>query len=121
MPSPETIAAITALVETYVTAMTAGDRAALERIFFDRASEVGHYEGELLWNTRDAFIAMCEEAGSDSAEMPPWSIRGLSVHGDIATVHVEDDWAGLRFDDLLTLLFHDGQWRIVSKVYRIQS
>ena len=119
MTNDETVAAILDVVETYVTAMTAGDRSSLERVFFERASEVGHYEGELLWNSRDAFIRMCEEAGSASTNVS-WTIRSLSVHGDIAVIHVEDEWAGMRFDDILTLIHHENVWRIVSKVYRIQ-
>ena len=119
MASAQTIAAITEVVKIYATAMVAGDRAELERIFFENACEVGHYEGELLWNSRDAFISMCEEEG-DTAATAWWSIRNLSVHGDIAIAHVEDDWAGMRFDTILTMLCHEGAWRIVSKVYRIQ-
>lgn len=120
MASTETIAAITDVVNTYVTAMTAGNRAELERVFFEDASEVGHYEGELLWNSRDAFIRMCEDEAGNSSKAS-WTIRNLSVYGDIAVVHVEDDWAGMRFDDILTMLKHEGDWRIVSKVYRIRS
>lgn len=116
----ETIAAITEVVRIYATAMVAGDRAALERIFFENASEVGHYEGELLWNSRDAFIRMCEAEGDNTATAW-WAIRNLSVQGDIATAHVEDEWAGMRFDTILTMLLHEGAWRVVSKVYRIQS
>ena len=119
MASSETIAAIAEVVKTYATAMVAGDRAELERVCFENACEVGHYEGELLWNSRDAFIRMCEEEGDKSATAW-WSIRNLSVHDDIAIVHVEDEWAGLRFDTSLTMLLHDGAWRVVSKVYRIQ-
>lgn len=118
MTSTETIAAITDVVNTYATAMVAGDRAELERVFFENSYEVGHYDGELLWNSRDAFIRMCEDEGDKSATAW-WSIRNLSVSGDIATVHVEDDWAGMRFDTILTMLFHQGAWRVVSKVYRI--
>ena len=113
-----TIAAITEVVSTYVAAMTAGNRAELERVFFENASEVGHYEGELLWNSRDAFIRMCEEEGGNSTEAS-WTIRNLSILGDVAVVHVEDDWAGMRFDDILTMLHHEGAWRVVSKVYHI--
>ena len=114
MTSPETVAAITEVVSTYATAMVAGDRVELERVFFENSSEVGHYEGELLWNTRDVFIRMCEEEGDTSATAW-WSIRNLSIHGDIAVVHVEDDWAGMRFDTILTMLLHQGAWRVVSK------
>ena len=119
MSNSDKIAAVTEVVRAYVMAMTRGDRPTLERIFFDKASEVGHYEGELLWNSRDAFIAMCEEA-ADAETDPFWAISSVSVQGDIAVVHVENDWAGMRFDDFLTLLLHEGSWRIVSKVYRIR-
>ena len=120
MTNADSIAAVTQMVNAYVEAMTRGDRAALEKIFFEAASEVGHYQGELLWNTRDAFIRMCEAEASASLDVD-WTIRSLSIHGDIAVVHVQNDWAGMRFDDLLTLLHHDGAWRIVSKVYRVRA
>lgn len=119
MTNADSIVAITDVVGTYVTAMTRGDCADLERIFFEGASEVGHYEGELLWNSRDAFIRMCEDE-ADASIVPTWTIRDMSIHGDIAVVHVQNDWAGMSFDDILTLLRHDGTWRIVSKVYRIR-
>jgi hypothetical protein len=120
MTNSADIAAITEVVRTYATAMTSGDRAELERIFFEKSSEVGHYEGELLWNSRDAFIAMCE-AEADISAKAWWEIRNISIHGDIAVVHVEDDWAGMRFDTILTMLKHEGDWRVMAKAYRIQS
>lgn len=112
--------AITEVVRTYATAMTRGDRVALEKIFFEESCEVGHYEGELLWNSRNEFIRMCEEE-ADSSTKPWWAIRNMSIHGDIAVVHVEDDWAGLRFDTILTVLNHEGSWRILAKAYSIKS
>lgn len=120
MTQTETLTEIADLVASYVKAMTAGDRATLERLFFEKAHEVGHYEGALLWNSRDAFIRMCEEAATDTADLF-WTIHSITVQGDIAVVQVENDWAGLRFDDLLTLLHHDGAWRVVSKVYRVRG
>lgn len=62
MPHQDQIAEITKVVETYVTSMVTGDRAGLERVFFENASEVGHFDGELLWNDREALIGMCEQA-----------------------------------------------------------
>ena len=120
MTNADSIASVTQLVNSYVLAMTRGDRDALEKIFFDAASEVGHYQGELLWNSRDAFIGMCEAEANASIEVE-WTIRNLSINGDIAMVHVQNDWAGMSFDDILTLLHHEGAWRIVSKVYHIRS
>jgi hypothetical protein len=111
--------AITEVVQTYATAMTSGDRAALERIFFEKSCEVGHYEGEVLWNSRDEFIRMCEEE-ADTSATAWWEIRNISITGDIAAVHVEDVWSGMRFDTILTMLRHEGVWRVMSKVFRIK-
>ncbi|MCV2863652.1 nuclear transport factor 2 family protein [Defluviimonas sp. WL0075] len=120
MTNSADIAAITEVVRVYATAMTSGDRAELERVFFEKACEVGHFQGELLWNARDDFIRMCEEAADPSAKAW-WEVRNISIHGDIAVAHVEDDWAGMRFDTILTMLKHEGAWRVMAKAYRIQS
>ena len=120
MTNSADIAAITEVVRIYATAMTSGDRAGLERIFFENSCEVGHYQGELLWNSRDAFIQMCE-AEADSEAEAWWEIRNISIHGDIAVAHVEDIWAGMRFDTILTMVKHEGAWRVVAKAYRIQG
>lgn len=120
MTNSDDVAAITEVVHIYATAMTSGDRAELEKIFFENSCEVGHYEGKLLWNSRDDFIRMTEEE-ADSSAKAWWEIRNISVHGDIAVAHVEDIWAGMRFDTILTMVKHDGAWRVMAKVYRIQS
>ena len=119
MTNSADLIAITEVVRVYATAMTTGNRADLERIFFENSCEVGHYEGELLWNSRDDFIKMCE-AEADSSLKAWWEIRNISIHGDIAVVHVEDVWAGMRFDTILTLLRHEDAWRVTAKAYRIK-
>ena len=119
MTNAADLSAISEVVETYATAMTSGNRAELERIFFEKSCEVGHYEGELLWNSRDAFIRMCEDEADASAKAW-WEIRTISIHGDIAVAHVEDVWSGMRFDTILTMLRHDGAWRVVAKTYRVK-
>jgi hypothetical protein len=71
----------------------------------------------LEWITRDAFIAMVDDA-VDAPDASPWhAINAISVTGDVATVQVEDIWLGMHFDDTLTLLKQDDRWVIVSKVF----
>lgn len=110
---------IEAVVGTYIEGMIRGDRAMLERAFHPRMSEIGHFEGALMWNDRDQFIGLCEGA-ADPGLPASWTILNLSVSGDIASVHVEDDWAGLTFDDYLLLLRSEGRWQIVSKAFRVR-
>ena len=119
MTNSADIAAITEVMRTYATAITSGDRAELERIIFEGSCEVGHYQGELLWNSREDFIRMCE-AEADPSAKPWWEVRNISIHGDVAVAHIEDDWGGMRFDTILTMLKHEGAWRIISKAFWIQ-
>ena len=118
----DAVAEITAVVATYIEGLVEGDRAKIESVFHPKFSEIGHFEGDLLWNDREAFIGMCEEAAGDApAGETFWAIRSLSIAGDIATVHVEDDWAGMRFDDMLTLLHHEGRWQIICKAFQVRG
>ena len=40
----------------------------------------------------------------------------------VATARLElDNWTGLRFTDLFTLLKVDGQWKIMNKVFHAHS
>ena len=60
------------------------------------------------------------EQEADSSTGPWWTIRSISIHGDIALAQVENDWAGMRFDDIRTMLKQGGSWRITAKAYRLQ-
>lgn len=111
---------IEAVVRTYMEGMIRGDREMLERAFHPRMSEIGHYQGELMWNDREQFIRLCQEVADPGAPVP-WKVLSLSVAGDIASVHIEDDWAGTSFDDYLLLLRSEGRWQIVSKAFRVRS
>ena len=111
--------AVEATVRTYVEGMVHGDRERLERVFHPKMSEIGHFRGDLMWNDREEFIRLCQEAVNPDAPVS-WRILNLSVAGDIASVHIEDDWAGLSFDDYLLLLRSDGRWQIVAKAFRVR-
>ena len=112
-------AQIEAVVRAYIEGMVRGDRAMLESAFHPKMSEIGHFGGELLWNDRARFIALCQEAASSDAPLN-WKILSLSVAGDIASVHVEDLWAGFDFDDYLLLLRSEGRWQIVAKAFHVR-
>jgi hypothetical protein len=111
------IAAIEAVVATYIKGMTRGDAALLKRAFHPGAEIIGHFEEGLEWDDLDAFIAVCEKAASPDAEAAFFRIQSITVTGDTAVAQVEDDLSGMRFDDTLTLLLHDGRWQIVSKLF----
>lgn len=116
-PFPE----IESVVADYMAGMTRGDGDLLRRAFYPRAHCIGHFQGGLEWDDLETFIKVCAEAAVDGPETAYWCIRSMSVTGDTAVVLLEDDWAGMRFDDTLTLLHHDGRWQIVSKLFYHRS
>ncbi len=110
--------AIAKTVETYVAGMARGDAKLLADAFHPQAHSIGHYGGALEWMGVADFAASCRDAAIPRDHpVPPWKIESIAVAGDTAMVRVVNLWAGERFRDTLTLLHHEGRWRIVSKVF----
>ncbi|MCP3970130.1 MAG: nuclear transport factor 2 family protein [Rhodobacteraceae bacterium] len=108
-------------VQTYVEGMCQGDREKLRAAMHPKACCIGHFEGGLEWDDREAFIAGVMDEVETPDPAPWYRINSLAVTGDMASVAVEDIWLGMHFDDLLTLLNHDGRWVIVSKVFYLRT
>ncbi|MCA0272482.1 MAG: nuclear transport factor 2 family protein [Proteobacteria bacterium] len=110
--------AITKTVEAYVVGMARGDAKLLAEAFHPQASSIGHYDGALEWMAIVDFAAACLDAAVPEGDpVPPWEIESIAVAGDTAVVRVVNHWAGEEFRDTLTLLQHEGRWRIVAKVF----
>jgi hypothetical protein len=106
-----------AVVRTYVEGMVWGDADRLRTAFHPKACCIGHYDGVLEWDTLDAFVQSVTGETAAPGITPYWQINGIDIVGDTAVVRVENDWAGQRFDDTLTLLQNDDGWQIVTKVF----
>jgi hypothetical protein len=122
MPDPDSdrnrsYGAITDVVRDYVEGLVQGDAVKLRRAMHERACEIGHFDGELLWQDRETMIAMVEQMTAEPDLNPNWRIHSINIDGEVAIVRVEDDWVGSNYLDVLTLLRHDGRWVIVSKVF----
>ncbi len=113
--------AIVDTVQTYVEGMVWGDGAMLRQAFHPKACCIGHFDGELEWDDLEAFIQGVSGEAAAPGSKPYWRINSMDVTGDMAIVQVENDWAGHRFDDTLTLLFHDDRWQIVSKLFYLRA
>jgi len=117
MPDTQTYAAISDVVKTYVNGMCLNDPAKLRDAMHEKSCCIGHYEGGLEWDSREAFIAAVD-AAVDTPDPAPWhAVNAISIAGDVATVQVENIWLGMHYDDTLTLLRHDDRWVIVAKVF----
>ncbi|MCB1313393.1 MAG: nuclear transport factor 2 family protein [Sedimentitalea sp.] len=113
--------AIAAVVRDYVFGMCQGEADRLRAAFHEKSCCIGHFEGGLEWDPRDAFIAGVTKAVQTPDPDPWYEINAISVVGDMATVQVENIWLGVHYDDTLVLLHHDGRWQIVSKVFSVRG
>lgn len=117
MLDPINYAAISQVVKTYIEGMCLNNPEKLRSAMHEKLSCIGHFESGLEWDSRDAFIAAVDKS-VDTPDPSPWhAINAISIVGDIAVVQVENIWLGMHFDDILTLLKHEGRWVIVSKVF----
>ena len=121
MPDLPDYAEISAIVTMYIEGMCWNDPEKLRRAMHEKACIIGHFDGGLEWETRDAFIAAVNDAVETPDPSPWYAIHSISVAGDVATVQVEDIWLGMHYDDSLTLLKHAERWVIVSKVFHLRS
>jgi hypothetical protein len=110
--------AVESVVETYLDGMVLADAAATRRAFHPQAHVVGHEAAGLDWLDVDGFVSACAIAGPQPGGRAAHArIISLEIVGDIARVHLEDDYDGARYTDFLTLLFTGGRWQIVNKTF----
>lgn len=112
--------AISDIVTLYVEGMCQNDAGKLRAAMHEKACVIGHYDGALEWDTRDAFIAVVAASVGKPDPSPWYAITAISVAGDVATVQLGDIFLGQYYDDTLTLLKHEGRWSIVSKVFYLR-
>lgn len=112
--------AVVETAERYYRAMVAGDRNALRNLFDPRASIIGHFEGEFLWQDLDRFIDEAESLVGQHGEQE-CRVENTRVDRDIATVCVGGRYAGLWFVDHLSMIERNGLWVIVCKSFNVVS
>ena len=115
------IADIGAIMETatrYYQAMVTGDEKELRRLFDSRATIAGHYQGEFQWLGLDAFIYEAKSLIGQHGE-EECSVDSIRVDGDIATVAMRGQYAGLWFLDHLSIIEVDGRWTITGKSFHV--
>lgn len=109
---------IRAVVDDYVTGFNRGDRKLLLQALHPRFLSTGFFQGELQWDSAEAFAAFCAAAAPDpDGPVPKWQIETLAVSGQTAVVVVRDRWGSRRFRDSLTLLKDGGRWQIAFKAF----
>lgn len=110
--------AVTAVIKDYLHGMVFAEGEVLRRALHPRWHCIGHFDGGLEWLSREEFIEACEAARPETPDPDYfWEIESLEVIGDTALARLQDDYLGMRFTDILTLVKHEGRWQVVNKVF----
>ena len=110
---------VLSVIEMYVTGFNRGDKALLLEAFHPRFISSGLIDGELQWDSAEAFADFCAEAAPDpNGPVPDWEVKSLNVSGATAVAVVHDQWGQRRFCDSLTFLKERGRWQIVFKAFQ---
>jgi hypothetical protein len=118
-------AAVVALLQTYFDGLHHSDSERLRRVFHPRASYVTATEGATdgegpLLLTMAEYFPIVDRRPSPASRGEARNDRILSIEfaGPVtAFARVECSIGAKFFTDLLTLIFVDGRWQIIAKVF----
>jgi len=113
-------AEITSVLSDYFDGLYQSDTTRLSRVFHPRAHYVCATEGTLTYLTMDEYFPMVARRSSPASRGEPRFDRIVSIEfaGPVtAFVRAECAIGPKSFTDLLSLVYLDGEWRIISKVF----
>ncbi|HEX6124288.1 MAG TPA: nuclear transport factor 2 family protein [Pyrinomonadaceae bacterium] len=109
-------AAVRRTVQLYIDGGIAGKSDVMKQAF-DEGSTIYGYAGEDLFAGSIQKLYDWVDANGPASDLQA-QISKVDIENTIATVRLElDNWRGMKFTDMFTLLKLDGEWKIISKVF----
>lgn len=104
------------VVMQYVNGCATGDVELTRKAFHKDAVMFGYLNGSLCEGSIENLYAAIEQLGADTTAKAEVDVT--EVIGTIATVRVVlEDWHGMSFNDIHSLVKIDGKWTIVAKAF----
>ncbi len=108
------------VVQQYIDGARSGKGEDMRPAFHKDATIFGYVGPDLFAGPIQQLFDWNDENGPATGLQA--QIASIDLIDTAATVRLElDDWTGLRFTDLFTLLKVDGQWKITNKVFHLHS
>jgi hypothetical protein len=108
--------AIAKVIQHYIDGARSGKSDDMKPAFHKDATIFGHDGSELFAGPIKKLFDWDDQNGP-APELQA-QIVSIDLVETIATVRLElDNWSGMRFSDLFTLLKVDGEWKIINKVF----
>ncbi len=111
---------ITKVIQHYIDGARSGKGADMKPAFHADATVFGYVGPDLFAGPIENLFAWNDDNGP-ATELRD-RIASIDVVGTVATVRLElENWTGIRFTDLFTLLKVDGEWKIMNKVFHAHA
>ncbi len=111
---------IAKVVQHYIDGARSGKGDDMKPAFHEDATVFGYVGPDLFAGPIQNLFAWNEDNGP-ATELED-RIASIDVVGTVATVRLElENWTGVRFTDLFTLLKVDGDWKIMNKVFHVHA
>jgi len=112
--------AITKVIQHYIDGARSGKGDDMKPAFHKDATIFGYVGPDLFAGPIQNLFAWNDDNGP-ATELED-RIANIDVVGTVATVRLElENWTGIRFTDLFTLLKVDGDWKIMNKVFHAHA
>jgi hypothetical protein len=106
------------VVQQYIDGARSGKGEDMKPAFHKDATIFGYVGPDLFAGPIQQLFDWNDENGPATGLQA--QIASIDLIDTAAAVRLElDDWTGLRFTDLFTLLKVDGQWKITNKVFHL--
>ena len=111
---------ITQVIQHYINGAKSGRGDDMRSAFHTDATVFGYVGPDLFAGPIEILFAWNDDNGPATELID--RIASIDVIGTVATVHLElENWTGIRFTDLFTLLKVDGNWKIMNKVFHAHA
>ncbi len=111
---------ITKVIQHYIDGARSGKGDDMKPAFHEDATVFGYVGADLFAGPIQNLFAWNDDNGP-ATELED-RIASIDVIGTVATVRLElENWTGIRFTDLFTLLKVDGDWKIMNKVFHVHA
>lgn len=115
---------VRATLQAYFDGMYESSADKIRGAFHPVAKITGYIDGELHEMSTDEFaefVASQQPSPKSKGDPARLEIVSLEVFGNIAATKVRDDYLGMTFLDVISLLKVDDAWRIHNKLFHVEG
>ena len=112
------------VIELYIDSMENSDPDKVKIAFHANAKVVGYLHGDFMELSTEefaGFVASQKPSPKEKNENIIFDILSCDIEGTIASVKIRDQYLGITFLDILSLIKQEGEWKIYNKLFNVES